>query len=73
MIRRNIFFGLTALPLVAIMSKVANAADKKTVRWKVPTDAKKVRVRAWTKDGQAIMDTNITVTPDQVFQIDVLD
>ena len=70
MFRRSMLLGLTSLPFFAI---VANAADKKSVRWKGPTDAKKVRVRAWTKDGQAIMDTDISVTPDQVFQIDVLD
>ena len=70
MFRRSVLLGLTSLPFFTI---VAKAADKKTVRWKVPNDAKKVRVRAWTKDGQSIMDTNITVSPDQVFQIDVLD
>jgi hypothetical protein len=70
MFRRSLILGLTSLPFFAT---VAKSEEKKTVRWKVPSNVKKVRVRAWNKDGKEVLDTNLKVVPEQIFQIDVID
>ena len=70
MFRRSLLLGLTALPF---FGTIANSAEKKSVTWKVPKGIERIRVRAWDKDGNEVMDTNLNVVPDQVFKIDVLD
>lgn len=70
MFRRSLILGLTSLPFLSIMT---HAQEKKSVTWKVPKNVKRIRVRSWDQEGNAVMDTNLNVRPDQVFKIDVLD
>lgn len=70
MFRRSVLLGLTALPFFATIAKTE---ERKSVTWKVPNNVKRIRVRAWDKEGNEVMDTNLNVKPDQVFKIDVLD
>lgn len=72
MFRRSMLFGLIALPFAGIMSK-AETASNKSITWTVPKNVKRIRVRAWDKSGNEVIDTNLNVNPDQVFKIDVLD
>jgi hypothetical protein len=70
MFRRSFIFGLTSLPFFATLAK---SQDNKSVTWKVPKNVNRIRVRSWDQEGNAVMDTNLKVRPDQVFKIDVLD
>lgn len=70
MFRRSLILGLTSLPFFATMTQ---AEEKKSVTWKVPKNVNRIRVRSWDQEGNAVMDTNLKVRPDQVFKIDVLD
>lgn len=70
MFRRSLILGLTSLPF---LSTISQAQEKKSVTWKVPKNVKRIRVRSWDQEGNAVMDTNLNVRPDQVFKIDVLD
>lgn len=77
MLRRSLMAGLLALPFT---SAVANATSRgvsvlsnRTLRWKVPKNIERVRVRAWNEHGKLVMDTNLNVDPNQIFQIDVIE
>ena len=75
--KRKLLAGLLALPL---LGSVASAASRgvqilsaRTVKWKVPNDIKRVRVRAWDAAGDDVLDTYLHVLPNQLFQIDVVE
>lgn len=77
MMRRSMMAGLLALPFA---SAVASAADRgiavlsnRSVRWKVPKNTNAIRVRSWDEEGNLVLDRNLTVNPNQLFQIDVVE
>jgi hypothetical protein len=54
-------------------SKIAEAAsNRNSVTWEVPPGVKKVRVRSWNSDGSKDIDRVLSVEPNQVFRIDVV-
>jgi hypothetical protein len=75
--KRSLVAGLLALPLFSIVASAAKRVVqqidlKDAVRLKVPDDVTKVRVRAWSENGNQVLDTMLNVKPNQVFQLDVI-
>lgn len=77
--RRNLFGGLVAAVGGILLTKPALSQskncytkDKNSVRWTVPSDIRRIKVRSWSKDGDEVIDTHFRVRPGQVFQIDVV-
>lgn len=77
LVKRKFLAGLLSLPFLASAAQSTERGvrilSQRTVRWKVPSDIKRVRVRAWDADGEEVLDTYLHVKPNQLFQIDVVE
>ena len=77
LVKRKFLAGLLSLPLLASAVAAADngirVLSQRNIRWKVPADIKRIRVRAWDAKGEEVLDTYLHVKPNQLFQIDVVE
>lgn len=69
MTRRGIFAGLAAIFGSTLLA--AKNASANSTNWTVPEGVNVIRVRSF-RNGRLVMDTNVDVTPGQLFKIDVV-
>lgn len=75
--KRKLLAGLLSLPFIATVAAAADngirVLSQRNIRWKVPSDIRRIRVRAWDVKGEEVLDTYLHVKPNQLFQIDVVE